>query len=75
MIPKDLKKNLGYVCKTKQGYVHDLLKQIGEPCMDQFASAGFITRGVTLKNDTWRKTKLADRYYKDMFGRFAYITL
>lgn len=73
MIPKDLKKKLGYVCKTKHGYVQDLEKNIGKQYISQFASVGFITKGLTLKNETWRKTSLADKYYKDMYGRFAYI--
>lgn len=73
MIPKDLKDKLGYVCKTKFGYVHDLENNIGKPCIDKFALAGFITKGITLKSSTWCKTELADKYYIDMYGRLAYI--
>lgn len=73
MIPKDLKEKLGYVCKAKHGYVQDLERNIGKQCISQFASVGFITKGLTLKNETWRKTSFADKYYKDMYGRFAYL--
>lgn len=75
MIPRDLKEKLGYVCKTKHGYVNELTEQLGRPCIDQFASIGFITKGVTMNNETWRKTRLADQYYKDLFGRMAFYML
>ena len=75
MEPKDLKRNLGYVCKTKSGYVNELIKAVGKKEVLQFESVGFITKGHTLKSETWKKTKLADRYYRDMFGTWSYIFL
>ena len=73
MIPADLQNKLGYVCKAKKGYVSDLIAKVGEPCMQQFESVGFITKGHTLKNETWRKTSLADRYYRDVYGVFSFL--
>lgn len=70
----DLKKNLGYICKSKKGYAKDLVSHIGIDCANQFETVGFITKGHTLKDSTWKKTQLADRYYKDLFGFFAYLT-
>lgn len=73
MRAESLKKSLGYVCKTNRGYVSDLVTNVGVNCMEDFESAGFITKGMTLKNDTWRKTDMADKYYKDVFGLMAYL--
>lgn len=67
-----LKTRLGYVCKTDKGYVNDLVDNVGVDCMEEFESVGFITKGITLKNETWRKTKMADKYYKDVFGMMSY---
>jgi hypothetical protein len=41
--------------------------------MKQFESVGFITKGHTLKSETWRKTSLADTYYRDVYGVFPYL--
>lgn len=73
MIPVDLQNKLGYVCKAKKGYVNDLVANVGEACMKQFESVGFITKGHTLKSETWRKTSLADTYYRDVYGVFPYL--
>lgn len=73
MIPVDLQNKLGYVCKVKKGYVNDLVANVGEACMKQFESVGFITKGHTLKSETWRKTSLADTYYRDVYGVFPYL--
>jgi len=72
MIPKDLQNKLGYVCKVKRGYVNELAAYVGDSCMKQFESVGFITKGHTLKSETWRKTSLADTYYRDVFGVFSF---
>ena len=69
----DLKKNLEYICKSKKGYACDLITHIGSDCANQFESVGFITKGHTLKHSTWKKTQLADRYYKELYGNFAYL--
>lgn len=72
----DLKRNLGYVCKTKNGYVNELINYVGKKeIVLQFESVGFITKGHTLKKETWKKTNLADQYYKDLFGRLSYLFL
>lgn len=73
MIPVDLQNKLGYVCKAKKGYVNDLVANVGVSCMKQFESVGFITKGHTLKSETWRKTSLADTYYRDVFGVFSFL--
>ncbi len=75
MKPNDLKDELGYVCKTKKGYVSDLKSRVGQDVVSQFESIGFITKGHTLKSETWRKTKLADQYYIDLYGRWSYFFL
>lgn len=72
MATTELKKNLGYVCKMEKGYVSDLISKVGQEAYAQFESVGFITKGHTLRSETWKKTKLADSYYKDMFGWWAY---
>lgn len=69
----NLQKHLGYVCKNKKGYANDLIEIIGLERVNQFETVGFITKGHTLKYGTWRKTKLADRYYKDLYGNFSYL--
>lgn len=69
----NLQKHLGYVCKQEKGYANDLIQQIGLDRVKQFETVGFITKGHTLKFGTWRKTKLADRYYKDLYGSFSYL--
>lgn len=73
MIPKDLQIKLGYVCKVKRGYVDELAANVGDSCIKQFESVGFITKGHTLNNETWRKTSLADTYYRDVFGVFSFL--
>ena len=35
--------------------------------------AGFISTGHTLKSETYHTTKLADAYYRDVFGVFSWI--
>ncbi len=72
MKPKDLKDSLGYVCKSNNGYINELITRLGKECVLKFESIGFITRGCTLTSGTWSKTKLADRYYKDVFGIFSF---
>ena len=74
MFPKsDFKKTLGYICKKKNGYLSELRAEIGDDCLEQFFSVGFVTTGHTLKYKTWKKTILADEYYRDAFGLFSYI--
>ncbi|MGN1218149.1 MAG: hypothetical protein ACI4TD_09240 [Phocaeicola sp.] len=68
-----LKKSLGYVCKTNRGYVNDLVTNVGVNHVEEFEAVGFITKGITLRNETWRKTSMADKYYKDVFGIMAYL--
>ena len=75
MESNDFKKHWGYVCKTKNGYVDKLIEIVGIDDVLQFESVGFITKGHTLKSETWKKTKLADQYYRDLFGRLSYIFL
>lgn len=70
-----LKSHLGYICKTGKGYLSDLEEKVGSDRLAQFESAGFITKGHTLRNETWRKTKLADSYFKEMYGWWAFIRL
>lgn len=72
---KDLKARLGYVCKTKRGYLDELLKHISEKDLEEFESVGFIHVGYTLKNKTWSRTKFARRYFIDCFGYIAYLKL
>ncbi len=71
----NLRSNLAYVCKTEKGYVSDLINKVGREGVAQFESVGFITKGHTLKNETWKKTKLADSYFKEMFGWWAFFRL
>jgi UDP-galactopyranose mutase len=64
---------LSYVCKTKCGYTEELEKQIANQCiMTEFDTVGFITKGHTKKATTWKKTKFADQYYKDLYGQVSY---
>lgn len=72
---KDFKSHLAYVCKKERGYLSDLESQVGTDTLTQFESVGFITKGHTLKNETWKKTKLADSYFKEMFGWWAFFRL
>lgn len=62
-----IKKSLGYVCKTNRVYVNDLTTNVGINHMEEFETVGFIPKGLTLHNETWCKTSMADRYYKDSF--------
>lgn len=73
MMQEDIKIKLEYVCKNKKGYVNDLIQNVGDQYVSQFESIGFITKGHTLKFGTWKKTRLADRYYKDLFGYASYL--
>ena len=74
-IGKDFRSHLAYVCKTERGYLSDLEDKVGTDTLAQFESVGFITKGHTLKNETWRKTNLADSYFKEMFGWWAFFRL
>jgi hypothetical protein len=69
---ENLKRNLGYVCRVKNGYLNELIDVIGQDATDSFILSGFIKTGVTLKHYTWSKLKLADEYYKDTFGMFSF---
>lgn len=71
----NLRSHLGYVCKTGKGYLTDLKNAVGSDDLAMFESVGFITKGHTLKNETWKKTKLADSYFKEMFGWWAFFRL
>lgn len=67
---ENLKEHLGYIVKKRRGYKKELTK-IGK-FFDTFEQAGFIKTGHTLKNETFSITKLADQYYKEMYGYCSY---
>lgn len=71
----ELRNHLAYICKKKKGYVSDLLRVVGSDVMARFETVGFITKGHTLKSETWRKTDLADNYFKEMYGWWAFVRL
>lgn len=74
-IDKNLRTHLAYVCKKGRGYISDLRAKVHDEDIERFESVGFITKGHTLKEETWRKTKLADSYFKEMYGWWAYVRL
>ena len=67
-----LKNNLSYVVKYGSGRMSELNNSIGEKTAKQFESIGFINNPCT---NIWRKTELADKYYKDIFGIFSFYKL
>ena len=75
MANNDFKKALTYICKTGCGYVKDLEEKVDELYLSEFESVGFIIKEHSLLERTWKKTKLADLYYKDLFGRFSFLSL
>lgn len=68
MNEKRLKETLGHVCRDKKGNLHDLQDSIGDEAITQFTSVGFIKPAGM----AWIKTPFADRFYKDMFGYWAF---
>ena len=64
------KKALGHIIETRRGYQEDIIKPHGEKMIDSFKTVGFIKTGHTLKSETYSATKLADMYYREMFGNF-----
>jgi hypothetical protein len=62
---------LTYVCKTECGYVSDLETSVGTH-MPELETVGFVTKGHSLLAMTWRKTKFADQYFKDLYGNFSF---
>ena len=66
---ENLKFNLGYVITRKQGTVEELEKIIGRSAKESFSSVEFIKLGYY----KWSKLKLADEYYKDLYGYFSYL--
>lgn len=65
---------LVYICKTKCGYAEDLEESVGKS-VSELETVGFITRGHSLKSKTWKKTDLADQYYKDLYGSFSFFKI
>ena len=53
---------LKYIVKTKNGYVRDLVANI-DNYVDEFVSLGFVIKGYTWTDETWRVSELAKRYY------------
>lgn len=72
MNKNDLKYKLSYVIKYGGGRISELNKVIGEKTEQQFESIGFIDNPY---KNIWCKTKLADKYYKDIFGIFSFYKL
>lgn len=71
----NLKQTLGYVCRNRCGYTDKLKDVVGDETLQRFKTVGFISEGHTLKSETWKKTRLADMYYRDVFGIWSYIFL
>ncbi len=67
-----LKKAMGLIVENRRGYQSEL-KPLGEERINSFKMAGFISTGHTLKSETYHTTKLADAYYRDVFGVFSWI--
>lgn len=62
-----LKKSMDYIIENRKGY-QDKLKSLGQQQIDSFKLVGFINTGHTLKHETYSTTKLADSYYKEVYG-------
>ncbi len=68
----NIKTTLGYIVEKRSGYKSELSK-FSKPLMDSFENVGFIHSGQTLKEKTYKITKLGDTYYRDLFGTLGYI--
>ena len=60
----NLKHNLGYVVGKKFGLESELKSEIGGGAINEFSLIGIIM----VEGYKWHKTKLADKYYKDIYG-------
>lgn len=72
---KAFKDALACICKEKCGFFEDLEKNVDHKYISAFESVGFITRGYCMKSKTWKKTKLADQYFREIYGCVAFIWL
>ena len=66
---ENLKFNLGLCNYQKARNSRELEKIIGRSAKESFSSVGFIKLGYY----KWSKLKLADEYYKDLYGYFSYL--
>ena len=64
---KPFKRALGQVIENRRGYQSELAPH-GETMISSFKTVGFINTGHTLKSETYSATRLADSYYRDVFG-------
>lgn len=74
-INSEFKKALSVICTDKFGYEKELKGKISPEYITEFETVGFITKGHTLKEKTWRKTRSADSYYIELFGYFSFLKM
>ena len=75
-IEQKFKQNLDYLMKNKNGHLNVLRNNIQESRVREYESIGFINTGYLLNGTrTYSATPLAKKYYKDLFGTFAYLKL
>lgn len=67
-----LKRALSHIVENRRGYQSEL-KPIEDKMINSFKTIGFINTGHTLKSETYSTTKLADSYYRDVYGVFDWV--
>ncbi len=72
---KAFKEALACICKANCGIFDDLERAIDHRYIYAFETVGFITRGYSKTIKTWRKTKLADQYFRETYGSIAFLFL
>lgn len=57
---------LAYINDEKKGYISKLIERIGQKCVEEFVSVGFIICGYTRTAKTWRISKFGKEFYSEV---------
>ncbi len=59
-------KALAKVNNKGNGYMNELIPEIGQKFVDEFIAVGFIICGYTLTAKTWRVSELGKEFYAEI---------
>ncbi len=57
---------LAKINDKENGYMSELITEIGQKLVDEFIAVGFIICGYTLTAKTWRVSELGKEYYAEI---------
>lgn len=57
---------LAKVYEQRNGFMSDLVQEIGQKFVDEFIAVGFIICGYTIAAKTWRISELGKEFYTEI---------